>query len=247
MACTIASVRTAGRLEYASVGRRSQLVVVLLATAGMSLEACGRSIPGAPSGGTLTVSSITMSPSGAGLENATQFTFTANVGPASPQTVFDWQFGDGGSSSTTGPTATHLFTRAGTFTVQVTVSNSAGQVGASTPVRVASLVGTWLGTVTGHMGQPPITSFDLTVHQPLERGAPTTPLAASWIDNAGCRRTNLMFGSVSHPRSVTVGAQQLSCNNGNDFYLTGTTDDQVQRITGTCTGGCQFQMTRRLP
>ena len=224
----------------------SKLVLVLLAAAGMLAQACGSEIPSAPSGGTLTVRSVSVSPSGAGLENATQFTFSANLGAASPQTAFAWQFGDGGSSSsTTGPTATHVFTRAGTFTVQVTVSNSAGQVSASTTVRVASLVGTWVGTVTGHTGRPtPITSFELNLSQPLGPAGLNTPLAASWTDNAGCRRSNLIFGSVSHPRSVTLGVEQLSCNNGDDFYLTGTTDDQVQRITGTCTGGCQFQMTR---
>lgn len=225
----------------------SKLVLVFVATAGVSVQGCGRSTPSAPSGGALTVSSISVSPSGAGLENATQFTFTANASNAGPQAAFAWQFGDG-VSRTTGATATHVFTRSGTFTVQVTVSNVVGQVSTSTTVRVASLVGTWLGTVTGHTGQPiPITSFELDVSQPLGPAGVTTPLAASWADNAGCRRSNLLFGSVSHPRSVTVGAQQLSCNNGNDFYLTGTTDDQVQRITGTCTGGCQFQMTRRVP
>lgn len=120
---------------------------------------------------------------------------------------------------------------------------------------MASLVGTWIGTVTGHSGYPPqrpipITWFELCVDQsPPE--SELTRLAASWSDNAGCRGGTgypyAIFGLVRDPRSISVGVEGLACNDG-DFYLNETANEEIRVVTGTCPLGgptCQFRMVRQ--
>lgn len=196
------------------------------------------------------VRSISVSPVGVGLESATEFTFSADT-DGGPQTSYTWNFGDG-SSVVGGSSTPHTYSRSGTFTVQVIATNLAGQDAQSTSTRVASLKGRWLGTITGHPGVPrrwrPITSFELR----LDSGLPgpdggAAEINASWADNAGCRVTRGLFGSVQPAREVQVGVEQLLCNDG-DFYLRGTADEQVSVITGTCPSGgpnCQFRMVRQ--
>jgi lysyl endopeptidase len=193
----------------------------------------------------VTTMSVFVAPSGVGLENATEFAYSADVTGLTPLSAFNWQFGDGSFSSTVGPIVGHTFTRAGTFQGQVTVATPGGQGYGAASVRVASLVGRWLGTVTGHTAPTPISSFELILRQPLAPSiTPLTPISASWSDNAGCRRSDAIFGWVRHPRTVTVGVEHLTCNDFADFYLTGTPDAEAQVISGTCGAGCTFQMTR---
>lgn len=203
------------------------------------------------------IKSISASPSGIGLENATRFTFSLDTNASPPQTAFFWDFGDD-RIATGGTTTTHVFTRSGSFTVRATATNGAGRATASMTVRVASLVGTWFATVTGHIPYSgvPITWVELRLNQPLSVRCPwpcpSLPLSASWIDSAGCRagpgtKSPYLYGSVDHPRFVTVGVEHLFCNYDSDFYLGGTADEEIRVITGACTGGpnCRFTMTRR--
>ncbi len=195
-----------------------------------------------------------MSPSGAGLEGLTQFTFSADTNATAPQSTFDWQFGDG-SSTTGGATVSHVFARSGSFTVRVTVTNSAGQASASNTVRVTSFAGTWIATITGHTNYPsqrpiPIRTVTLRLDQ-----SPTGPdpmrLAGNWSDDAGCRAgtgyRSSIFGWVRETRMLTIGVDSLSCNNG-DLYLNGVADNDMRVISGTCAQGgpdCRFVMIRQ--
>lgn len=230
----------------------SFFVVVALTVA---ISACGddskNSIsPSVPSITVPVVRSISVYPTGVGLVNATQFTFAVDTNITGPQDAFIWQFGDG--SSATGEIVTrHVFYRPGFFTVQVTVTNAAGQASASTVVNVASLMGTWVATITGHSAYPyqrPITQVTLRLFQSPDTSS--TRLNATWSDDAGCRAGTgysnpYLYGRVSDPRSVSIGVEHLWCNDSTDFYLTGTADEEIQVITGTCTGGCRFRMVRQ--
>lgn len=238
-------------------GWRAILGVLLTPATCLWVQGCGgdSKSPTSPSVAQPVVRAISVSPSGVGLENATEFTFSADTNATAPQSTFAWQFGDG-SSTTAGGTVTHVFTRAGTFTVQLVVTNAAGQASASTTVRVASLIGTWIGTVTGHTRFPPnrpipIRAFELRLYQSLGPPGPAsaTTLNASWTDDAGCRenRYGFIHGEVKHPRSVKVGVESLLCNDG-DFYLDGTADEEIRTVTGRCPLGgpaCEFRMVRQ--
>ena len=84
--------------------------------------------------------SFTLSPEGPGVNQ--QVFFDANASKAEPGrtiTRYDWNFGDGGFGS--GVTESHRFTRAGAFTVSLTVTDSAGKTGnASKSVTVGGSV-----------------------------------------------------------------------------------------------------------
>jgi hypothetical protein len=213
---------------------------------------CDKASPTAPVSPPV-LQGISVTPAGSGLEHATPFTFTASVSGSSGQTTFVWDFGDGTTSSRAA-TAQHTYTRAGTFVVYVTAANAAGQASASTTVRVASMVGRWLGVVSGHSTAPPnrpipIVQFELRIDEPLLAGPPLRAFRGSWTDSAGCRETRSGFlrGEARAARGVYVGVEQLLCSDG-DFYLSGTADADVREITGTCPHGgpaCQFRMVRQ--
>jgi PKD repeat protein len=58
-------------------------------------------------------------------------TFTATATAASGHSIrsFQWNFGDGTSSTTTGPTVTHLYDTPGTYVATVTATDDVGQTG----------------------------------------------------------------------------------------------------------------------
>jgi PKD repeat protein len=74
---------------------------------------------------------FTLSPDAPGVNQ--QVFLDANLSKAEPGrtiTRYDWNFGDGGSGS--GVTESHRFSRAGAFTVSLTVTDSAGKTGTAT-------------------------------------------------------------------------------------------------------------------
>jgi parallel beta-helix repeat protein len=80
------------------------------------------------------VALFTISPT-SGISTSTTCTFTS-TSTNSPSTL-TWKFGDGGTAS--GSKVTHKFTKAGTITATLTVSNSAGSSTASKTVSVAAV------------------------------------------------------------------------------------------------------------
>jgi PKD repeat protein len=76
------------------------------------------------------VASFTYAPSAPITGSAVQFTDTSTGGP----TEWAWDFGDGGTSTEQNPS--HAFSSAGTFTVSLTATNSAGSSSASMDVVV---------------------------------------------------------------------------------------------------------------
>ncbi len=76
---------------------------------------------------------FTLSPDAPGVNQ--QVFVDANASKAAPGrtiTRYDWNFGDGGFGS--GVTESHRFTRAGAFTVSLTVTDSAGKTGTAIEV-----------------------------------------------------------------------------------------------------------------
>lgn len=154
-------------------------VVAAVVVCGMTGAMCGRGgnstapTPTAPTAAptpvpTVSLQSLRTTPSGVGVLHNTAFLFEA-VGtfPAGSQSV--WQFGDGSSETTTTPSASHIYSQTGSFGVTVEARLGASSSAATSQITVRSLVGRWLGAVTGFTRFPPqrpipITSFDLTVN-----------------------------------------------------------------------------------
>lgn len=229
---------------------RAGALIAVAGSVALLLPGCGGGT-GSPNGpGTTgTLRTISVSPSGIGIEAATRFMFTADVTNASGSS-YAWNFGDGGSAQALA--ASHVYSRAGTYTATFTMTTPSGRSERSVVVSVASLVGLWQGTVTGHSRYPanrpiPITAFQLRLHQPPPAGS-TGRLSATWTDSAGCVDSARVHGWVADPRIIRFGVEQLACNDG-DFYLQGTADEQIRVITGECMtqGGpnCRFQMVRQ--
>ncbi len=72
------------------------------------------------SGGPPDPGTIGVSPTGLGMAEITNYTFTSEA--TKPELTFDWDFGDGATGQ--GQSATHTYQRSGTFTVKLTVSKS---------------------------------------------------------------------------------------------------------------------------
>ena len=237
------------------------LPVVLLLTACGS----GATPPTAPeSMGATTPLTLVRTPLGTGVQWGTTFIFNI-TGSAPLNARFVWRFGDNSFAEGLGPVS-HVYGTSGSLTASVEVSSGNTVITASTPVTVRSLLGTWLGTVTGHTnvprGRPRITSFTLTVFRTPNPSDRITPLGSTvsidglWTDNAGCRvgtgasraagyltqtlDTTSLFGFDPSAVGVGIGIEQFACNGAGgleDFPLLGTADATFDAVTGTCNLG----------
>lgn len=203
----------------------------------------------------LSLSGISSVPDGAGVQFSTDFQLTA-AGSFLPDTEFVWNFGDGSSTTTSTPTVSRTFGQAGVFNVNVTARRSGQSVTATRPVSVRSMVGHWVGKVTGFTNFPlhrpvPITSFDMLIVNQT-RDANTLMLHGRWTDDAGCRETRVEYFrqriEPASTASVTFGVDELTCANG-AFYLTGIADVSFDKVEGHCNvmgnnPNCRFTMTR---
>ena len=228
--------------------------------AALATAACGgSSTPTAPSPSTqtLSVQAVQATPNSVGVQYNTEFQFDA-TGTFPTGTQFVWQFGDGASTTTSTPRGTHSYAQTGKFAVTMEARSGASSATATKAVSVRSLVGRWLGTITGHTDFPanrpiPIPSFELIVTgSPAPApGARSAPLAASWADDAGCRENRagriIQTFTFQPNTSVGFGIESLVCNGWSDFYMTGLANATFDRVEGSCRGGpnCRFQMVRQ--
>lgn len=89
-----------------------------------------------------SVSSITLSQPG-GVQGASRLTFSVQIANFQSSSVtYQWNFGDGATS--TEPAPGHVYSTAGTYTVSVTVSDGRQTVRAETTVTIYSVSGTWV-------------------------------------------------------------------------------------------------------
>ena len=248
--------------------RQLSVTAMILAVIGVSCG--GDSNPASPSGpvsvdairvapggtdvqssGPLSVDAIRVAPESTGVQSSTYFVFEA-VGSFPSGTTFSWLFGDGDSAS--GRQASHVYRDGGAHTVSLTATASGDAVSMTKAVSVRSLVGRWVGTITGHTNLPPerpipIKGFELTVYD-----VPTTSgfglLDAVWADDAGCRvrhgthqGAGILMQNLGPPESpggsevrVSFGIEGFYCNDSIDFYLGGVADRAFNVVEGSCGG-----------
>jgi hypothetical protein len=178
---------------------------------------------------------ITASPTGTGMAGQTSFTFTS-TGASDPDgdtLTKTWTSSDGGSG--TGDTFTRTFATAGSFQVNLKVSD--GKLEASTPAASATvgpnLTGTWTGAT-----EP---GFSCPISLSLTQSGTTISGTRSWV--GACSGTNnLASGSASvltHPSAVTLVTIAFTVNGlpGQSFTerYAFNTDTGGTSMTGTIT------------
>lgn len=208
---------------------------------------------------TLSVQALQATPDSVGVQFNTEFQFDA-AGTFPAGTQFTWQFGDGSSATTSTARGTHSYTQVGNFVATVEARSASATATATKTVTVRSLVGRWVGTISGHSTYPanrplPIPSFELIVTgaSAPAAGARFAALSASWADDAGCRENRAGFINQTFTfqpnASVGFGIESLVCNDRSDFYMTGLANATFDRVEGSCAqfGGpnCRFQMVRQ--
>jgi len=172
-----------------------------------------------------TAGTISVSPTGTGLQGATAFTFTAQGAsdPDGDSLTYSWTFGDGGTAS--GQTASRTFTSAGSISVNLSVSDGKkSATAAAVNVDVRNLTGTWRGDIAGF----PFT-FVLT-----QSGS---SVSGSYSDEDG---PGTVTGTVSSPRTVNLTVNQPPFT---PFTFTGTADASINTISGSVFG-FPFTMSR---
>jgi len=145
-----------------------------------------------------TPGTIGVAPAGTGMINQTTFTFTAQGAsdPDGDPLTFSWNFGDGATGS--GSSATHVYTRAGSFDVSLRISDGKNTVTApNAPVSVGqNFIGTWTGATEPAFGCGVSTVFSQT----------GTALAGTMNFTAGCTGaiplTASSIGGLTHPTRV---------------------------------------------
>ncbi|HXT17383.1 MAG TPA: Ig-like domain-containing protein, partial [Gemmatimonadaceae bacterium] len=167
------------------------------------------------------------SPGGKGISGVTTFTFAAGAF-SDPDAIYTWDFGDG-SPAGNGLTATHTYTREGTFTATVHVSGAKTGT-ARTTVRVGSLTGSWIQTNAGSIFMRLViaqqgASLSGTWYVMVPAGTPFSP-----VNNAAFSATALT-GSVRSPNLVAM-TQGGECQR---VITQGSVDPELTVISGPAT------------
>lgn len=158
---------------------------------------------------------IQVSPTATGMAGQTSFTIrsTGAQDPDDDPLTFTWNFGDGGSG--TGETITHTYAAAGTYQVQLAISDGKDTVNApaTTVVVGPSIGGTWTG---GSIMMPdPIGNLVVNCGLNLELTQNGESVSGSMRFTGGCTGGPgaLSSGTASpltHPSRVSVASGQFT-------------------------------------
>jgi PKD domain-containing protein/PEGA domain-containing protein len=219
----------AGQEEKKGGGKKMALIALGVAAVGAGAYLALRETNKAPVAGT-----VSLSPNETALEGATNVTFSAQGAsdPDGDALTYNWNFGDNGTG--TGQSSSHTYAAAGSYNVQVTVSDGKLSATSSGTANVRDLSGAWGGTITGGFGVIPFTVN-------LAHSNTTVSGNFTAFDDAG-----VVTGSVSSQKSVRL---TVTIPEFEPFTMTGNADASIDRVTGTVTGsgfvGEQVVLTRR--
>ena len=186
---------------------------------------------------TAPTASFTVTPPGAALLGATRMTFTARATDADGDALrYQWLFGD--SSQAEGETVTHVYTREGSFEVELQVSDGVTTTRASQTLVVRAINGRW-GFTSPFGGRVALELLHMGGEQLQVRhtyyaiGTAMEPLAG--IDG---RLTDIQNGRVRDPRVVELPYETWPEGNRPCWMsFEGQADADVQTITGRLSCG----------
>lgn len=166
------------------------------------------------------VSSITITPSVPALAGVS-LSFTSNASdPNGDALTSNWDFGDGGSATSSNPT--HVYNSGGNFNATVTVSDGKATASTSQNVRIGDVVGSWYGAIA--YGSTPSCSTNW-LQWTLSRSG--SGISGQHVDATNGYRT--ITGNVSGSLNMTI-----TLSSG--VVYTGTVNSAFTQYSGTVTG-----------
>jgi PKD repeat protein len=132
---------------------------------------------------------------------------------------YDWTFGDGGTAS--GPTASHTYALAGTYTVTLTVTDDKGLIG----VAVASVEIINLAPVST-IAPPVVTHLDVSVDSAGSYDPDGWIASYSWDFGDG----TILTGALASHTYLTKGIKTITLTVTDNMGLTGTASVQVTLV-----------------
>ena len=238
---TTTATTTAGGAAGGAGGGLSGLAVAGIVGGAAAGTAAGVAVVRSRSGNDVpapTVSSISISPTGAGIVGATTFSFSAQGTNAASGETFSYTYDFGDGTTGTGVTATHQYNSAGTYTIRVTASNSRNQTATATAtVTVVTLSARWFGNYPENAAEGGAGTFTITSTQTGRT------LSGTFVD----RRNNGLLvtcayaqGTVGDAGRIQFGPMTGCVNSGstagnliayNGYQVTGTMDATGNQIT----------------
>jgi PKD repeat protein len=198
------------------------------------------------------VGDISVSPRGIGLMSATIFTFTAaNVSdPDGDALTYSWTSNDGSPIVSSTQAASHVYARAGTFEMRLSVTDSKG-------LSASSVVSVSVGTLTG--------TWDITCNNP----PPSFPLFPTQFVVSLTQSGIQLFGTISggglmqsfpappgasigsivrDPRQADFGVEaafNVWAQQDSDFYFNLDADETLGSMSGASSFWCGSAIARR--
>jgi len=238
------------------------LVGLGIATAATLVVDCGGS------GGTTTaatptanhppvITSVSVSPTGTGMESVTNFAFTAQGAsdPDGDALTYAWTSSDGTAIGAKGPSMTYVYGRSGAFDMRVTVTDPKGlSASAAVSVRVGNLTGVWdvscniiPGTDAGLLPSFPsqfvvsMTQIGTSLNGTMS--AAGRSMSFTYPGTITDRAVSFGFESPDIVWARTPDGRQASA--WPDFYFGLTVDDTLTTMAGSSKGYCSFSAARR--
>ncbi len=159
------------------------------------------------------VASFNMTPSGGDAPLIVDFDASGAFDPDGTIVSYEWDFGDGGSDTTTVSSTTHTFNSAGTFNVALTVTDNQG----STDTIVQPITVTEPLTPPVIVNEPQdttVSSGQSAVFNVVATGS--APLSYQWEEFDG---NNFISLSGETSSSLTIGNVQFPADNGRQFRV----------------------------
>jgi PKD repeat protein len=184
------------------------------------------------------VASLSVSPSGMGLQSATLFTFTSQgvSDPDGDALTYAWASTDGATIASGSQSATHAYARSGAFEMRLTVTDARGlSTTVATTVNVGNLSGIWDVTCGDrHPASFPsqfvvsLTQSDAMLSGNISGGGQSQAFPAPPTASDASR--------VSDPKQVTFGVEtafNVWAGRDGDFYFHMTADETLTTMTGS--------------
>lgn len=187
-----------------------------------------------------TIGAIASTPSGVGIASATTFAFLAQNVTTHGGATYTWTSSDSPPVAANGPSASHVFGRAGTYDVRLTVADASGLSGTATvSVDVATLTGVWDISCSN----PPASVLAIVPRFPTQFVASITQNGTALtgtLSGGGYSQSFPTRGAegadrVSDPRRVAFGVEtsdNIWAAQDGDFYFHLIADERLTSMTG---------------
>ena len=152
-----------------------------------------------------------------GIQAATAFSFSVQAtGFATGSLTYQWEFGDGATSSE--PTPTHVYPVAGVYTVVASVSDAQRSVRSETSVIVHTVTGRWVGSSPTLAG---VFTLELTHQSNAIAGLSSRPSVDSVTGLPGPMFSQCPVSGSATSGPPTIVLFQPTCINGPSVLLPG--------------------------